>query len=118
MLWQEFRRRGRYFIGPLLGITFTAYFVYHTIEGDRGLLAAREITQQLHAATEQLQTVQSERDALAHKVAGLNPNHVDPDLLDQQIRQQLELVSPGEIVVLPRKDSAKEPAGAAAQPPR
>ena len=117
ILLQELRRRGRYFIGPLLGITFTAYFVYHTIEGDRGLLAAREITQQLHAANEQLQTVQSERDALAHKVAGLNPNHVDPDLLDQQIRQQLELVAPDEIVVMPRKDPAKDPAGPTAPSP-
>ncbi len=50
---------------------------------------------------DQLATVESERDALAHKVAGLDPNHVDPDLLDQQIRATLDLVAPNEIVIVP-----------------
>ena len=95
----EMRRRGRYLVGPLLGVALTSYFVYHTIEGDRGLRAWRDINQQLHAATDALATVQAEHDALAHKVAGLNPNHVDPDLLDQQIRATLDLVAPDEIVI-------------------
>ena len=96
----EMRRRARFLVGPLLGAALTSYFVYHTIEGDRGLRAWRDITQQLHAANDQLATVQAERDALAHKVGGLDPNHVDPDLLDQQIRSTLELVSPNEIIIL------------------
>jgi hypothetical protein len=33
-------------------------------------------------------------------VAGLNPNHVDPDLLDQQIRMQLDLVSPSDVILM------------------
>ncbi|MBV8776224.1 MAG: septum formation initiator family protein [Alphaproteobacteria bacterium] len=96
----EIRRRARFLVGPLLGAALTSYFVYHTIEGDRGLRAWRDITQQLHVANEQLSTVQGEHDALAHKVGGLDPNHVDPDLLDQQIRATLDLVSPNEIVVM------------------
>jgi cell division protein FtsB len=96
----EMRRRARFLVGPLLGLALTSYFVYHTIEGDRGLRAWRDITQQLRVASDQLATVEAERDALAHKVAGLDPNHVDPDLLDQQIRATLDLVSPNEIVIL------------------
>ena len=96
----EMRRRARFLVGPLLGLALTSYFVYHTIEGDRGLRAWREINQQLHVANDQLATVAAERDALEHKVDGLNPNHVDPDLLDQQIRQQLDLVSPGDIILM------------------
>jgi cell division protein FtsB len=96
----EMRRRARFLVGPLLGAALTSYFVYHTIEGDRGLRAWREITQQLHIANDQFATVAAERDALAHKVAGLDPNHVDPDLLDQQIRQTLDLVGPNEVVLL------------------
>jgi cell division protein FtsB len=97
----EMRRRARFLVGPLLGAALTSYFVYHTIEGDRGLLAWRDITKQLGEASDQLATVEAERDALAHKVSGLNPNHVDPDLLDQQIRATLDLVAPNEIVVMP-----------------
>lgn len=96
----EMRRRGRVLVGPLLGLALTSYFVYHTIEGDRGLRAWRDINQQLHVANDQLATVAAERDALEHKVDGLNPNHVDPDLLDQQIRQQLDLVSPNEVILM------------------
>ena len=99
----EMRRRARFLVGPLLGAALTSYFVYHTIEGDRGLRAWREITQQLRVASDQLATVAAERDALAHKVAGLDPNHVDPDLLDQQIRQTLDLVAPNEIIVMQPK---------------
>jgi cell division protein FtsB len=95
----EMRRRARVLVGPLLGLALTSYFVYHTIEGDRGLRAWRDINQQLHVANDQFATVAAERDALEHKVDGLNPNHVDPDLLDQQIRQQLDLVSPDEVIL-------------------
>jgi cell division protein FtsB len=97
----EIRRRARFLVGPLLGAALTSYFVYHTIEGDRGLRAWRGINEQLHAAADALATVQAERDALAHKVAGLDPKHVDPDLLDQQIRATLDLVSPNEVIVMP-----------------
>jgi cell division protein FtsB len=103
----EMRRRARQLIGPLLGLTLTSYFVYHTIEGERGLRAWVDVTQQLHAANDALATVQAERDALAHKVAGLDPNHVDPDLLDQQIRATLDLVAPDEVVVMPPKDRSQ-----------
>jgi cell division protein FtsB len=96
----EMRRRARFLVGPLLGLALTSYFVYHTIEGDRGLRAWRDINQQLRVAGDQFATVEAERDALEHKVNGLNPNHVDPDLLDQQIRQQLDLVSPGDVILM------------------
>jgi cell division protein FtsB len=101
----EMRRRARFLVGPFLGLALTSYFVYHTIEGDRGLHAWRDINQQLRVAGDQFATVEAERDALEHKVNGLNPNHVDPDLLDQQIRQQLDLVSPGEVILMQSSSS-------------
>jgi cell division protein FtsB len=105
----EMRRRARFLVGPLLGAALTSYFVYHTIEGDRGARAWREVTQQLRLANQALATVQGERDALAHKVAGLDPNHVDPDLLDQQIRTNLDLVSPNEIVIMQPSTTTPSP---------
>jgi|SRR5579872_5180652 len=100
VILHEMRRRAPAIVWPLLGIAVTAYFVYHTFEGDRGLRAGREIAQQLFLAKQNLTTTEVERDALAHKVAGLDPAHVDPDLLDQQIRSTLDLVAPNEIVIL------------------
>jgi cell division protein FtsB len=96
----EMRRRARFLVGPLLGAALTSYFVYHTIEGDRGLRAWRGIAEQLHAANGALNTAQAVSDALARRVAGLDPKHVDPDLLDQQIRSNLDLVAPDEVVIM------------------
>jgi cell division protein FtsB len=96
----ELRRKARLLVGPALGIAATGYFTYHAFEGDRGLRAGREITQQLFQARQALAAVEAERDALQHKVAGLESDHVDPDLLDQQIRSTLDLVAPNEIVIL------------------
>lgn len=100
VILQEMRRRSSAIVWPLIGIAMTAYFVYHTWMGDRGLRAGRDIAQQLSLAKQDLTAVEAERDALAHKVAGLDPSHVDPDLLDQQIRATLDLVAPNEIVIL------------------
>src|ERR1700722_17730388 len=105
----EMRRRARLFFGPLLGGALTSDFVCHTLEGDRGLRAWREVTQQLRVASNALATVEAERDALAHKVAGLDPHHVDPDLLDQQIRANLELVAPNEVIIMQPNPPANPP---------
>jgi cell division protein FtsB len=100
LILQEMRRKAPAIAWPLMGIAVTAYFVYHTFEGERGLRAGREIAQQLFLAKQNLAATEVERDALAHKVAGLDPAHVDPDLLDQQIRSTLDLVAPNEIIIL------------------
>ena len=100
VIFHEMRRKAPAIAWPLIGIAVTAYFVYHTFEGERGLRAGREIAQQLFLAKQNLAATEAERDALAHKVAGLDPAHVDPDLLDQQIRSTLDLVGPNEIVIL------------------
>ena len=100
VILEEIRRRAPAIAWPLIGIAVTAYFAYHAWMGDRGLRAGREIAQQLFLAKQTLTAVEAERDALAHKVAGLDPAHVDPDLLDQQIRSTLDLVAPNEIIIL------------------
>jgi cell division protein FtsB len=121
----EMRRRARFLVAPLVGAALTSYFVYHTIEGERGVLAWRDIAQQLHAASEVLATVETEHDALAHRVAGLDPHHVDPDLLDQQIRATLDLAAPNEVVVAQpgqaqpgQRQPAQPQPGPAAKPAR
>jgi len=96
----EIRRRARFLVGPVLGLAVTSYFVYHIFEGERGLRAWREIAQQLRVAKDVLGAVDAERAALARKVAALNPSHVDPDLLDEQVRSTLDLAAPNEIVIM------------------
>jgi cell division protein FtsB len=97
---RELRKRARFVAGPALGIALTGYFVYHLIEGHHGLLAWVRLSQGLREETAKLEEVRAQRAALDLKVSDLRPEHVDPDLLDEQVRATLNLVAPGEIVIM------------------
>jgi len=101
---REMRRRARLLVGPVFGLALTGYFAYHLIEGDRGLKAWLRITQELRAAKENLAGIAAERAALEHRVWHMRSDHVDPDLLDTQVRKTLDVVDPAEIVIPQRPE--------------
>lgn len=96
---REIRRRARGLAGPFLGILLTGYFGYHLVEGDRGLRAWVRISQELRQAKEQLAAASAKRTELQHRVAHMRADHVDPDLLESQIRKTLDVLRPDEIVI-------------------
>jgi cell division protein FtsB len=100
LILRELRRRGRYVLGPFLGIALTGYFAYHLIEGDRGLLAWLRLTREIRAEKANLEAVHEQREALDLKVSNLKPDHLDPDLLDERVRATLNLVAPDETVLM------------------
>jgi cell division protein FtsB len=97
---REMRRRAKVLVGPLLGIALTGYFAYHLVEGDRGLKAWVRLSQELQAARNDLAAVSAERARLAYRVSQMQPDHIDPDLLDQQVRKLLDVAAPNEIVIM------------------
>ncbi|MGE5145407.1 MAG: FtsB family cell division protein [Candidatus Eiseniibacteriota bacterium] len=100
MMLREMRRRAKALIGPLLGVALIGYFAYHLVEGDRGLRAWLRLTEELRTAKAKLGAVAAERAALDHRVSHLRSDHVDPDLLDTQVRRNLDVASPDEIVIM------------------
>ena len=96
---REIRRRAKVLAGPVFGLALIGYFAYHLVEGDRGLRAWLRVTQELRGAKENLAAVAAERAALEHRVSHLRSDHVDPDLLDTQVRRTLDVVSPDDIVI-------------------
>jgi len=91
-------------VSPVLGLAVTGYFAYHLAEGDRGLLAWIQVTQELRLAKQTLSTVATDRAALEHRVSHMRPDHVDPDLLDAQARRTLDVAAPDEIVIIDHSD--------------
>src|ERR1700677_965662 len=87
-------------IASALGACLVGYFVYHTIQGDRGWLAMLRLQQQVNTAHNNLSQLQKERDALEHRVQLMRPNSLDPALLDEKSRELLNYSKPGEIVIL------------------
>lgn len=85
---------------PLLTVCLLAYFIYHFISGDHGLLAFRTLTQELNMSSASLEQQEVERQALEQNVHMLSNTSLDPDLLDERIRVMLNHAHDNEIVIL------------------
>jgi cell division protein FtsB len=65
------------------------YLVYHTINGERGIIAFLKLSQQVSHATDELELVRADRLHLEHRVNLMRPDSIDLDLLDEQARKIL-----------------------------
>jgi cell division protein FtsB len=113
----DIRRRVRQVLGPVLGAAIVGYFGYHAVQGERGLIAWWQVTQQIKHAKATLERTGAEREALDRRVSLLRPEHLDPDLLDERARVMLNLAAPDEVVILtPDDDLTPDNEGARAAP--
>lgn len=96
----EFAKRARQLALPLLCVSVLAYFLFHTIQGDRGVVAWLMLKQDLRLAETRLTGIESERLMLANRVARLSPKTLDPDLLEEQVRVMLNHASEDEVVIM------------------
>ncbi len=104
---QELRRRGRHIAPQALLACVLGYFVYHAINGDHGLLAWLRLEQELERAKATGSALAEEHRLLEHKVGLLQPDHLDPDLLDEQARRLLNYGHRDDLVVILRRDDGK-----------
>jgi cell division protein FtsB len=96
----EFKKRLRQAIGPMVGACLFGYFVYHAVEGDRGVMAWLQISQQLTESKRSLATLAGVRREIEHRVALLSPSSIDPDLLDERARLMLNVAEPDDRLVI------------------
>ena len=94
------RRRAKVLVAPVLGLALTGYFAYHLVEGDRGLRGWMRLTQELRSAKTALADVSAERARLDRRAGNMRSEHLDPDLLDSQVRRTLDFAAPDEIVII------------------
>jgi len=92
-------------IWPAVCIALIAYFAFHAILGNSGLLSLPEYRAQQKELRVKAQYLAERRENLTHKVALLSTKGADPDLAEEMIRENLGLVRPDEVVVpLPKGD--------------
>jgi cell division protein FtsB len=96
----EIRRRAHHIIGPVAGITLFGYFAYHVVQGDRGLIAWLKLSQQVETAQLQYDKTVAKRAEFAHRVRLLQPQSLDPDLLEERARGVLGLAHPDDIIIM------------------
>jgi cell division protein FtsB len=99
-LFGEIRRRARHIVGPVAGITLFAYFTYHVVQGDRGLIAWLKLSQQVESAQSEYDRAVAARAAFGERVRLLQPQTLDIDLLEEQVRTNLGMAHPDDVVVM------------------
>lgn len=70
------------------------------IAGPSGLLAWGENERVLDEHQARIAKLKEERAALKNRVELLDPEHADPDLVGEQLRQNFNVVHPDEVVLI------------------
>jgi len=76
------------------------YLVYFLVYGQRGLLQYFYLSKQNKEYNERLSQLTSENQYLNNRIKKLQPNTLDLDFLDEQVRKKLGLIDKNEIVII------------------
>jgi cell division protein FtsB len=84
---------------PAVCVAVASYFSFHAVSGPTGYVAWREYKVQRSKLQQAVQTSEEQQAALQRRLVLLDPRHVDPDLADELVRRNLDLVKPDEVIV-------------------
>ncbi len=79
---------------------FIGYFGVNAYSGNHGLRAKQELDQQIEEFTGELSRQKIERAQWERRVALLRSDGLDPDMLNERARAELDYVDPHEITLL------------------
>src|SRR5690606_15669625 len=89
---------------PALALTLMGFFAYHAVMGPNGVLALKDVKQQVVARTGEYAVLEKQRAVLQNPVDRLDPNKAaHPDLVEHLLRRQLNVVRADEVIVLDAK---------------
>jgi len=104
-LWGLRRLVSRHLVTTIL-VSILAYFAFHAVHGERGLLAWIDYSRLIEIKRAELTALRREREELENRVAGLQPGAASRDSLEEQLKR-LGFVEPDEIIILhPDRDVA------------
>ncbi|HEY8332766.1 MAG TPA: septum formation initiator family protein [Tardiphaga sp.] len=81
-----------------LAAMLIGYFGVNAYTGKYGLNARQELDQEIVALTSELVRLKKERAEGEQRVSLLRSSGVDPDMLDERVRYQLDYAHPRELV--------------------
>ena len=95
----EVSRKMRQIFGPLLGASVMAYFAYHGVQGDRGLIAWWNLSYEIQLADRDLMQITYQKELLDHRVSLLRPESLDRDMLEERSRIMLSVIHPHDFII-------------------
>jgi cell division protein FtsB len=75
------------------------YFWINAFTGKYGLNAQQELDQEMVALKDELGRLKGDRGEWERRIALLRSDRLDPDMLDERARAQLEFVNPRDLVM-------------------
>lgn len=82
----------------VIAAALIAYFGVNAYTGRYGLTARQELDQEIVLLTTELARLKAERAAAEKRVSLLRSDRVDPDMLDERARYQLDYAHPRDLV--------------------
>jgi cell division protein FtsB len=98
-LRRDIKRRLAQVAWPMLGACVAGYFVYHAVQGDRGIVAWMQLNQQIRVAEDELTKTDVERQEMEQRVALLSNSSLDLDMLEERARVMLNFAHPEDLVI-------------------
>ncbi len=77
-----------------------AYFAIQGYSGEYGLNAKREYEATIAQLEAEKSGLKTRRDALERRVQLMRPESLDPDMLDEQVREVLDRARPDDLVIM------------------
>ena len=97
----------------MLGACLAGYFVYHAVQGDRGIVAWMQLNQQIRVAETEFDKTDAERQEMEQRVALLSNSSLDLDMLEERARVMLNFAHSDDLVIFL---NAQQKPGAKPQP--
>lgn len=98
-LRHEMRRRIRHAAVPVVCACVVAYFGFHAIQGDHGLITYLRYGQYIGSLQLEYDQTVKAREQLEHRVSLLRSKSLDPDLLEERARDVLGFAHPNDRVI-------------------
>ena len=106
-LIDDIRRRARHAVLPVFCVSLIGYFVYHLVQGDRGLIALSHLKHDIAQLETDVSVAQAERSEIERRTKLLRPDSIDPDMLDERARAELGFSRPEEVVVFDKQEDPR-----------
>ena len=93
----------------LLGFQF--YLGYSAISGQFGISSREDIVADIEVLEDRSAALQAEIDAFRHRVALMNPRHIDPDIVVERARALLNMANADDVLVMVHPETGQPISG-------
>ena len=95
----NFTRTMRRAMWPAVGLTIIAFFGAYAVLGRNGVLAYGDYKRQLVKREKDYAGLDRRRGVLKNRVSLLDPDHANPDMVEEEVRRKLNVAHPDEVIV-------------------